>query len=253
MQKPYLEIAFRKPGFPRLSRCCRTHAERCCFLHMQVLVSAYQEAHMTKTKRAALYLRVSTDGQTTENQRRDLEAAAEARGWQVVTTYEDAGISGGKGRDKRPGLDAMLKGATRRKFDVVMAWSVDRLGRSLVDLVNGLQEMHGAGVDLYLHQQAIDTTTPAGRALFQMCGVFAEFERAMIKVRVQAGMDRVKASGQTKSGKPIGRPTIKPDVEQAIREHLAAGTGILKTAKLVGVGSGTVQRVKAVVAAPQTA
>lgn len=200
---------------------------------------------MSKAKRAAIYLRVSTDDQTTDNQRRELEAAAEARGWPVVTFYEDAGISGAKGRDKRPGLDAMLKDATRRKFDVIMAWSVDRLGRSLPDLVNGLQEMHAASVDLYLHQQAIDTTTPAGKAMFQMCGVFAEFERAMIQDRVKAGMARVKETGKTKSGKPIGRPMIADDKEQEIRQHLAAGNGILKTAKLAGVGSGTVQRVKA--------
>src|SRR6201985_3467773 len=117
---------------------------------------------MAKAMRAAIYLRVSTDGQTTDNQRRELESATECRGWKVVEFYEDAGISGAKGRDKRPGLDALLKDATRRKFDVVMAWSVDRLGRSLVDLVGGLQELHGAAVDLFLHQQAIDTTTPAG-------------------------------------------------------------------------------------------
>src|SRR4051794_40011496 len=132
------------------------------------MVIAATEAGMAKPKRAAIYLRVSTDEQTTTNQRRELEAAAEHRGWDVITVYEDAGISGAKGRDKRPGLDAMLKDAVRRKFDVVMAWSVDRLGRSLSDLVGGLQELYGAGVDLYLHQQAIDTTTPAGRAMFQM-------------------------------------------------------------------------------------
>jgi DNA invertase Pin-like site-specific DNA recombinase len=198
---------------------------------------------MAKTKRAAVYLRVSTDEQTTNNQRRELEVAAEARGWQVVASYEDAGISGAKGRANRPGLDAMLKDATRRKFDVVMAWSVDRLGRSLADLVVGLQELHDARVDLFLHQQAVDTTTSAGKAMFQMLGVFAEFERAMIKDRVNAGIARIKAGGATKSGNPLGRPTIKADVEQAIREHLAAGNGMLKTAKLVGVGSGTVQRV----------
>lgn len=202
---------------------------------------------MVKAKRAALYLRVSTDGQTTDNQRNALQATAEAHGWQVVATYEDAGISGAKGRDKRPGLDAMLKDATRRRFDVVMAWSVDRLGRSVADLVNGLQELHVAKVDLFLHQQAIDTTSPGGRALFQMAGVFAEFERTVIQARVKAGIERVQKTGRTRSGKPIGRPRIKTELEQRIRAHLAAGTGILKTAKLVGVGSGTVQRVKAAV------
>lgn len=196
------------------------------------------------TKRAVIYLRVSTDEQDTQNQRRELETVAAHKGWDVVTIFEDAGISGAKGRDKRPGLDAMLKGAVRRKFDVVMAWSVDRLGRSLADLVNGMQELSGSGVDLYLHQQAVDTTLPSGRAMFQMCGVFAEFEREMIRARVKAGMDRVKATGKTKSGKPVGRPATSAAVEQRIRDMLAQGNGVLKTARLVGVGNSTVQRVK---------
>ena len=123
-------------------------------------VSALNEKQ--SVKRAALYLRVSTGEQTVENQRQALEAACEQRGWQIVVTYADEGISGSKGRDKRPGFDAMLKDATRGRFDVLLAWSVDRLGRSLPDLVNGLQELHGARVDLFLHQQALDTTMPAG-------------------------------------------------------------------------------------------
>jgi DNA invertase Pin-like site-specific DNA recombinase len=197
-----------------------------------------------KPRRAALYLRVSTDEQTVQNQWRELEAVAAQRGWAITTVYEDAGISGAKGRDKRPGLDAMLKAATRGQFDVVMCWAVDRMGRSLSDLVGMLQEMQSASVDLYLHQQAIDTTTAAGRAMFQMAGVFAEFERAMIVARVNAGIARVKATGKTKSGNPIGRPATKPDVEQAIRQRLTAGVGMLRVAAEFKVGSGTVQRIK---------
>src|SRR5215472_7473049 len=117
----------------------------------------------TKTKRAALYLRVSTDGQTTENQRLALETVAAQRGWTVVQVYNDNGISGAKGRDKRAGLDAILKDASRGRFDVVMAWAMDRLGRSLADLIGTLRELDAAHVDLFLHQQAIDTTSPAGR------------------------------------------------------------------------------------------
>ena len=195
-----------------------------------------------KPKRAALYLRVSTGEQTTDNQRLALEAACEQRGWQVVATYADPGISGAKGRDDRPEFDRMLKDAARGQFKVVMAWSVDRLGRSLLDLVSALQEMHAAKADLFLHQQALDTTTPAGKAMFGMMGVFAEFERGMIVARVNAGLARARTSG-TKSGKAIGRPRIKARIEQRIREELAAGHGILKVASIVGVGSGTVQRV----------
>jgi DNA invertase Pin-like site-specific DNA recombinase len=208
---------------------------------------------MTKPKRAALYLRVSTGEQTTENQRRALEEAARHRGWDIVATYVDDGISGAKGRDKRPGLDAMLKDATRRMFDVAMAWSVDRLGRSLIDLISSLQELHGAKVDLFLHQQAIDTTTPAGRAMFGMMGVFADFERSIIQARVKAGMDRAKAEqicGKIRRDtagkllKAIGRPRVADTVEAAIRASLATGVGIGKTARTIGVGVGTVQRIK---------
>src|SRR5262245_7086003 len=130
-------------------------------------------------KRAALYVRVSTDGQTVENQVRELRRVAERRGWTIVETYSDAGISGSKGRDQRPGLDQMLNDASRRKFDVVMAWSIDRLGRSLVDLLSTMQHLEACGVDLFLDQQAIDTTTPAGKLLYQISGAFAEFERSM--------------------------------------------------------------------------
>jgi DNA invertase Pin-like site-specific DNA recombinase len=195
-------------------------------------------------KRAAIYVRVSTDKQTVENQVRELRQIAERRGWQVVEEYQDAGISGFKGRDQRPGLDRMLKDAGRRRFDVVMAWAIDRLGRSLIDLLGTVQALEACSVDLYLDQQAIDTTTPAGKLMFQVTGAFAEFERSMIRQRVTAGLKRAAETG-TKSGKPIGRPRIAPELEKRILSHLRKGTGILKTAELCGVGSGTVQRIKA--------
>jgi DNA invertase Pin-like site-specific DNA recombinase len=194
-------------------------------------------------KRIAIYLRVSTAEQTVENQERELRAVAERAGWQITAVFTDAGISGAKGRDKRPGFDQLLKAATRREFDMVAAWSVDRLGRSLQDLVGFLAEIHGAGVDLYLHQQAIDTSTPAGKAMFQMMGVFAEFERSMIRERVNSGIARAKAKGQR-----FGRPRVDLEVEARVRALLGQGHGILKTAALAGVGSGTVQRIKAALA-----
>jgi DNA invertase Pin-like site-specific DNA recombinase len=124
---------------------------------------------------------------------RELREAADAKGLEIAFVYRDNGISGAKGRDKRPGLDATLKDAIRGRYGVLMAWSVDRLGRGLPDLLATLQELRGAGVDLYLHRQAVDTRTPAGKALFQMLGVFAEFERAMIQERVKSGVARAKA------------------------------------------------------------
>jgi DNA invertase Pin-like site-specific DNA recombinase len=181
--------------------------------------------------RAALYLRVSTDQQTVENQRRELEAAAERAGWTVAVVLADNGISGSKGRDERPGFDRLHKLIARREIDIVMAWSVDRLGRSLQDLVAFLGELRAAGIDLYLHQQGVDTTTPAGRALFQMLGVFAEFERAIIVERVRAGIARARAEG-----KRLGRPYINGETERAIRAALATGKGIRRVARECGVG-----------------
>lgn len=161
-------------------------------------------------------------------------------GWQVMGLYEDAGISGAKGRDKRPGFDRLLKDATARKINMIAAWSVDRLGRSLQDLVGFLTELQALGCDLYLHQQALDTSTPSGRAMFQMCGVFAEFERGMIRERVNAGLARAKERG-TK----LGRRPVKASVEQRIRELRAERMGILKIGRTVGAGTSVVQRVLA--------
>jgi DNA invertase Pin-like site-specific DNA recombinase len=191
-------------------------------------------------KRAAIYARVSTRNghQDPETQLLALRQVAERAGWEVVEEYVDHGISGSKGRDKRPAFDRMLKDAARRKFDVLAAWSVDRLGRSLQDLVAFLAEIHAYGIDLYLHVQGLDTTTPGGKALFQMLGVFAEFERAIIQERVCAGLAKARAKG-----KRLGRPFVKPAVEQAIRAGLAAGKGQLKVARELGVGVSTVRRV----------
>src|SRR6266850_1823721 len=149
----------------------------------------------TAMKRAAIYLRVSTTDQTTANQERELREIAGRTGCEIVKVYKDHGISGAKARDKRPGFDALCRDATKRQFDVVMAWSVDRLGRSLQDLVAFLSDLHALGLDLFLHQQGIDTRTPGGKAMFQMMGVFAEFERSMIRERVRAGLARAKDEG----------------------------------------------------------
>lgn len=194
------------------------------------------------SKRVAVYVRVSTTEQNTRNQRRELKEAAERHGWEVVKVYEDAGLSGAKGRDQRPGLDALLKAVTRREVDLVAAWSVDRLGRSLTDLLGLLSELHAKGVDLYLHQQGLDTSTPSGRAMFQMMGVFAEFERAMIRERVMAGLARAREEG-TK----LGRRRIEDaDAKKAdaIRAALDAKTGVRRIARELGVGVGTVLRIR---------
>jgi DNA invertase Pin-like site-specific DNA recombinase len=193
--------------------------------------------------RVAIYTRVSTDGQTTANQKLELTAWAERCGHEVVGTYEDAGISGANGRDKRPGLGKMLKDAVRRRFDMVAAWSVDRLGRSLVDLLGTLGCLKEAHVDLFLHQQGLDTSTSAGKAMFQMLGVFAEFERAIIVERVNAGIARARQKG-TKSGRAIGRPAAPSDKLDAAKAALASGMTVRAAAAEAGLSVGKVGRLR---------
>ena len=188
------------------------------------------------TKRIALYTRVSQDSQTTENQRRELMAVAERLGWEVVAEFTDHGISGSKGRDKRPGYDALLKAVARREIDMVASWAVDRLGRSLQNLVTFLTEINAKGVDLYLHQQALDTSTPSGRAMFGMLSVFADFEREMIISRIKAGLAR--------STKRSGRPPLDAEKVERIKRSLTKGVSINATAKKLKVGVATVHRVK---------
>ena len=188
--------------------------------------------------KVAIYVRVSTNEQTTENQVRELTAWADRAGHEVVAIFDDNGVSGAKGREHRKEFDKLLRGSVRREFDLVAAWSVDRLGRSLQDLVTFLQELHGAGVDLYLHQQALDTTTPGGRAMFQMMGVFAEFERSMISERVKSGLARAKSNGKT-----LGRPKVSEKVEEQIIALRSEGKGMLAIGKALGSGTSTVQRV----------
>lgn len=184
----------------------------------------------------AIYARVSTDSQTVENQLQELHAVAQRQGWVVVAVLTDEGISGAKGRDQRPAYDALLKGIARREFEQIMAWSVDRLGRSLPDLVSFLNEAHAKNVDLYLHQQGLDTSTPSGRMMFQMLSVFAEFERAMIRERIMSGLRR--------TTRKSGRRPMAEDRQEAIRRSLQDGQGIRATARLHRASTTTVTAIK---------
>lgn len=187
-------------------------------------------------KKVAIYARVSTDRtQTVENQLRELHEVAQRQGWIVVAVHTDEGISGAKGRDQRPGFDALLKGVARKDFEMIAAWSVDRLGRSLANLVGFLGDIQAKGVDLYLHQQGLDTSTPSGRAMFGMLGVFAEFERAMIRERILAGLRR--------TSKKSGRKPMPQDRVWAIRRSLANGLGIRATARLHQASPMTVTKI----------
>ena len=191
------------------------------------------------TNRCVIYTRVSADNQTTDNQLMELKRVVELKGLTIIDTFTDEGISGAKGRDKRTGFDNLIKGAVKKEFDTILVWSVDRLGRSLQDLVSFLNEIHSVGCDLYIHQSGIDTSTPSGKMMFQMCGVFAEFERGMIRERVISGQNRAKSQG-----KHIGRPTnLNEGLTHSIKYMKEQGVGIRKIAKELKVGVSTVYKV----------
>lgn len=192
----------------------------------------------------AIYARVSTASQTCSNQLAELREIAARAGWQIAAEYTDEAISGGKGRRDRPALDRMLKDAVRKKFSTVAITAIDRLGRSLPDLLNTLGELHGAGVDLFVRREAVDTATPTGRAQFQLLGLFSEFERALIRERVLAGLARARAEGRK-----LGRPPLPASKEVEVRDALAAGYGTRRIARELRVGLGSVVRIKARMAA----
>ncbi len=194
-----------------------------------------------RKKRAAIYMRVSTTDQEALNQEHRLVAVAERMGWEVVGTFEDQ-LSGSLGRNRRPQFDKALKAAARRQYDVLMVWSIDRIGRSLRDLLNTLEELLAARVDLYIDQQALDTTTPHGRAMYQMVGVFAEFELAMIKARTKLGLERARKFG-TKSGKRIGREPIKEAKIRDIEAALHGGMSMYAAARTFRVSERSVKTV----------
>lgn len=193
-------------------------------------------------KKVAIYARVSTDSQTVENQLQELQAVAQRNGWIITSTFTDEGISGAKGRDKRPGYDALLKAVSRREVDQIVCWSVDRLGRSLSDLVAFLGDIQAKGVDLYLHKQGLDTSTPSGRMMFGVLSVFAEFERSMIRERIMAGLRR--------TSKKSGRKPMADDRVQAIRGSLQNGLGIRATARLHKASTATVTKIAREMAEP---
>ena len=188
--------------------------------------------------KVGLYLRVSTEDQTTENQGLVLREICETNGWEIFDTYVDHGVSGSKGRDKRPEFNRLIKDMTRRKFQKVMVWDVSRLGRSLTHLVEFLNEVHSVGCDLYIHQSGLDTQTPSGRMMFQMIGIFSEFERSMISQRVKTGLQRVR-----KSGKKLGRPSTSPEVIERIKELLNLGWSYTPISKELDVSRMTISRI----------
>ena len=185
-------------------------------------------------KRVALYARVSTDKQTCENQLKELRSIADRMQYIIVDEFIDEGISGAT--SSRPALDALMKSATQRRFDMVMCWSIDRLGRSLQNLIEILNELQSLKVDLFFMQQGMDTSTSAGRMMFSIFGALAEFERNLIRERVIAGQQRAISQGVK-----MGRPTKMNDgMKNAIKLLRERGIGIKQIARELKIGIGTV-------------
>ena len=183
-------------------------------------------------KKVAIYARVSTSQQTCENQLNELRVVADRAGYQIVAEFVDEGISGSKGRQNRPALDQMLKECTKRRFDLVMCWDISRLGRSVQNLIEIMNELQSLKVDLFFLQQGMDTSTASGRMMFSVFGALAEYERELIRERVIAGQARAKAAG-VKFGRP---KTITQNTKDTIRLMREQGIGIRKIAKTLGVG-----------------
>ena len=184
-----------------------------------------------RTRRAAIYARVSTFDQTTENQVIELRRYAETRGW-TASEYVDEGVSGST--DHRPALEKLLRDAKRRRFDVLVCWRLDRLGRNLKHLILFLEELQALGVDFVSLAEGIDATTPAGRLQMHILGAIAEFERARIAERVRLGLARVRAEGQR-----LGRPRVMLTDDQLV---VVSKLGIDGAARELGVSRSTLYR-----------
>jgi DNA invertase Pin-like site-specific DNA recombinase len=187
-------------------------------------------------RRIALYARVSTTEQTPEPQLHALREYATARGLEVIHEYVDHGISGSRAR--RPALDRMMADARRRRLDAVAVVKLDRLGRSLVHLLNLTGELEALGVDLVSLDDGLDTSTPAGRLFFAIRGAFAEYERSLIVERTRAGL-----AAARRRGAKIGRPRRLSDLDRTRVGRLhAAGRSLGEIAALLGCSKSTVSR-----------
>jgi len=185
-------------------------------------------------RNVALYCRVSTSKQSCENQLLELRQIADRNGWSIVAEFIDEGVSGAK--VQRPALDLLMRAATQRKFDLLMCWDISRLGRSLPHLVQMMEEMRALKIDMFFHQQSIDTSTPAGKLCFQIFGSLAEWEREMIRERIRAGLDRARAHGAK-----LGRPSKMSDsLRSAVVLRRDKGMAIRQIARQLEVGVATV-------------
>jgi len=189
--------------------------------------------------KSVIYARVSTVAQTTKNQLLELREVARKNGWVIVEELTDDGISGAKGRNERPAFNRLHKMIQNREIDVVLTWSIDRLGRSIQDLVALMGVLEQNRVELYSHQQAIDTRTPAGRMTFSIFAAIAQFERELIRERIHSGLARARSEG-TKLGRPS---TVTSTTRETVQQLRTDGFSIHRIAKHLKIGVGTTRRI----------
>ena len=187
--------------------------------------------------RTAIYGRVSTKSQKTDRQIEELKRVCQSSDWGEIEIFEEV-VSGGKGRADRPVFDELLRRVTQRRIKRVCVWSVDRLGRSLTDLLATLEIIKAAGASLYIHSQAIDTATSSGKMMFSLLGVFSEFERSIIRERVRSGLEAARANG-----KRLGRPPTPPSVVEKVRRLSKRGLSQRQIAQQSGVSQAKVSKI----------
>lgn len=192
---------------------------------------------MSKTT-VAIYARVSTDRQTVDMQIHELKEYVKRRGWNLYREFIDQGYSGSD--TKRPAFQEMMNEAKKRKFDVLLVWKLDRLSRSMKDLVMVLNELGGLGIDFVSYDNNLDTSTPTGKLVFHVIGAVAEFEKDIIKERVKAGLENAK-----RKGKKLGRPSVNDSVIEEAKVLRGQGKSFRKIGKELGISEGVVrQRLK---------
>lgn len=191
---------------------------------------------MIKNKKTvAIYARVSTDKQKVEMQLRELGDFVKRSGWKIYKKYIDQGYTGAN--TKRPAFIEMMNEAKKRKFDILLVWKLDRLSRSLKDLINTLDELGSLGIDFISYENNLDTSTPTGKLVFQIVGAVAEFEKDIIKERVIAGLANARLKGKT-----LGRPAVPGSVMEKARVLRDKGLSFRKIGKELGVDEGTVRK-----------
>jgi DNA invertase Pin-like site-specific DNA recombinase len=188
-----------------------------------------------KQKTVAIYARVSTDKQKVDMQIRELRDFVKRSGWKIFNEYTDQGYTGAN--TKRPAFAEMMYEARKRKFDVLLVWKLDRLSRSLKDLINTLDELGSLGIHFISYDNNLDTTTPTGKLVFQIIGAVAEFEKDIIRERVRAGLENAR-----QQGKRLGRPSVNSDILAKATMLRKQGLSFRRIERQLGLGEGTVRK-----------